>query len=180
MPVLHWIALVSALAGVQQPAELLPVGVIEVYGARRIAEQQILEALQLKVGDPFPDARVGREARMRVEAIPGVAQVRVTGGCCDRGKTTISVGIQERGQPALQFRAEPHGSVRLPDDIVKAGAAFDEAQEHAVLSGQAEEETLSLRPSNAANATRSSKPQRSHSSEHVDAVKRMLTGLYKS
>jgi hypothetical protein len=70
MRVLPWIALVSALAGVRPPAEMPPVGVIEVYGACRITERQILEALQLKVGDPFPDARVGREARMRVEAIP--------------------------------------------------------------------------------------------------------------
>jgi hypothetical protein len=117
-----------------------PIGVIEVYGTRRLSEQQIVEALQLKIGDPFPDARAGREARKRIEGIPGVAQARVIGGCCDNGKTTISVGIQEVGQPILQFRGEPHGSVRLPDDILKAGAAFDQAWEHAVLDGHAEDD----------------------------------------
>jgi hypothetical protein len=138
--VLHSIALLSFLAAVQPPAEMPAIGVIEVYGARRLTEQQVLGALQLKVSDPFPDARAGREARRRVEAIPGVAQARVNGVCCDRGKTIIFVGIQEVGQPALQFRVEPRGSMRLPDDIVKAGAAFEEAVARAVLSGHAEED----------------------------------------
>ena len=134
------IVLFTALAGVQPSSELPPIGVIEVYGARRLTEQQVLDALQLKIGDPVSSVRVGREARTRVEAIPGVAQVRVNGVCCDRGKTIIFVGIQEVGQPTAQFRAEPRGSVRLPDDIVKAGAAFDEAVARAVLSGHAEED----------------------------------------
>jgi hypothetical protein len=132
--------LVSLLAGVQPTGEMPPIGVIEVYGARRVTEQEILQALQLKVGDPFPTARAGREAKLRVNKIPGVAQVRLAGMCCNEGKTAMWIGIQEVGEPVLQFRDEPRGSIRLPDDVITAGAAFDEAVEQATLSGHTEDD----------------------------------------
>jgi hypothetical protein len=131
---------VSLLAGGQPAGKIPPIGVIEVYGARRVTEQQVLQASQLKVGDPFPSAAVVREAKARITKIPGVSEVRLTGGCCDEGQSTISIGIQEVGTAALRFRPEPRGSVRLPDDIVKAGAAFDEAWEQAILSGHTEDD----------------------------------------
>jgi len=137
---LQSLLLVSLLAGVQPAGEMPPIGVIEIYGARRVAEQQILQALHLRVGDPFPTADARRKAKARIIKIPGVSEVRLTGGCCDEGQSTISIGIQEVGTVALRFRAEPRGSVRLPDDIVRAGAAFDEAVEQAVLSGHAEDD----------------------------------------
>jgi hypothetical protein len=132
--------LVSLLAGVQPAGEMPPIGVIEVYGARRVTEQQVLQALQIKVGDPFPSTAVVREAKARITKIPGVSEVRLTGGCCDEGQSTISIGIQEVGAAALRFRAAPRGSVRLPDDIVKAGNAFDEAIGQAILSGHTEDD----------------------------------------
>jgi hypothetical protein len=137
---LQLILLVSLLAGMQPAGEVPPIGVIEVYGARRVTEQQILQALQLKVGDPFPPAAVVRQAKARITKIPGVSEVRLTGGCCDEGQSTLSIGIQEAGAAALRFRGEPRGSVRLPDDIVKAGDAFDKAMEQAVLSGHTEDD----------------------------------------
>src|SRR5579864_6998507 len=137
---LQLMLLVPLLIGVQPAGEMPPIGVIEVYGARRVTEQQILQASQLKLGDSFPSAAVVREAKARITKIPGVSEVRLTGGCCDEGQSTISIGIQEVGAAALRFRAEPRGSVRLPDDIVKAGAAFDEVMEQAVLSGHTEDD----------------------------------------
>jgi cell division septal protein FtsQ len=71
--------LVSIPAGVQPAGEMPPIGVIEVYGARRVTEQQILQALRLKVGDPFPSTAVVREAKARIAKIPGVSEVRLTG-----------------------------------------------------------------------------------------------------
>jgi hypothetical protein len=132
--------LMLSLAGAQPAGKMPPIGVIEVYGARHVTEQQILQALQLKVGDPFPTAAVVREAKARITKIPGISEVRLTGGCCDEGQSTISIGIQEAGAGALRFRGAPRGSVRLPDDVVKAGAAFDEAMEQAVLNGHAEDD----------------------------------------
>jgi cell division septal protein FtsQ len=76
---------VSLLAGVQPAVEMPPIGVIEIYGARRVSEQQILQTAQLKVGDPVPSAAVVREAKARLARIPGVSEVRLTGGCCDEG-----------------------------------------------------------------------------------------------
>jgi hypothetical protein len=68
--------LMSLLAGVQPAGEMPPIGVIEVYGAWRLTEQQILQALQLNVGDSFPSAAVVREAKARITKIPGVSEVR--------------------------------------------------------------------------------------------------------
>ena len=131
---LQSILLVSLLAGVQPQGAMPPIGIIDVYGATHVTEQDILQALQLKVGDPFPTARAGREAKLRVNKIPGVAQVRLSGMCCDEGKTVMWIGIQEVGEPVLQFRGEPRGSI-LPDDVITAGAAFDDALERRHSAG---------------------------------------------
>jgi hypothetical protein len=50
------------------------------------------------------------------------------------------VGIEERSSPALKFRAEPRGKVRLPPDVVREGAAFDKAFEGAIERGDAKED----------------------------------------
>jgi hypothetical protein len=41
----------SVLAAVPPAGEMPAIGVIEVYGARHVVEQQILQALQIKVGE---------------------------------------------------------------------------------------------------------------------------------
>jgi hypothetical protein len=120
-----------ALAGAQLP----PIGIIDLYGLRRTSERQVREALQLAEGDPLPAAR--DEVRKRLEALPGVAHAYVSGACCDAGKFVLFVGIQETGTPVPQFRRAPTGSVRLPDDIVRAGEALDAAVTDAVQRGVA-------------------------------------------
>ena len=115
-----------------------PIGIIEVYGARRVSEERIREALQIKEGDALP-LKSG-EVEQRVAAILGVRQVHLNTVCCDAGKSILYVGIQESGAGRLVFRAAPTGSIRLPEEIVQAGQALDRALMEAVQRGDAEED----------------------------------------
>jgi hypothetical protein len=52
----------------------------------------------------------------------------------------VYVGIEEKGTPALRFNAPPNGKARLPDDVLRAGAAFDAAFAKAVERGDFQED----------------------------------------
>ena len=122
-------------------AQIPPIGIIDLYGLRSVPEQQVRAALQLGEGDSFPASKA--EVERRLATIPGVMRARISGVCCDAGRSIVFIGIEEAGSPVPRFRAEPTGAVRLPDDIVQAGAALDKAQMAAVLRGDAGEDQSS-------------------------------------
>ena len=72
-----------------------PIGIVDVYGARRVSKAQIREALKVKEGDSVPLNRVAVEKR--AAAIPGVLRVHLDIVCCDSGKSILYVGIDEGG-----------------------------------------------------------------------------------
>jgi hypothetical protein len=115
------------------------VGIVDFYGLREITEIQVREALRIVEGDTITESTL-RGAEKRVRALPGVSNARVDGVCCDNGKTTVYVGIEEKGTPAVHFNPPPKGHTRLPDDVVRAGAAFDAAFEKAVERGDFQED----------------------------------------
>ena len=75
--------LASLLFASQDP-QIPPIGIIDFYGLRGVTEQQVREALQIKEGDPVSVDR--KEARRRLEALPGVAEARLSLVCCEAGK----------------------------------------------------------------------------------------------
>ena len=132
------IAIVLALP-LAQAAQTPLIGIIEVYGNRRVPDQAILTALQLHEGDPIPDDMDA--IRRRLAGVPGVAETRVSGICCDEGPgVPLSVGVREVGQAGLAFRPEPTGPDRLPREITDAGDTFDKALQDAVVRGAVEED----------------------------------------
>lgn len=133
--------LASVVAAAQQ---LPPIGIIDFYGLRTVTAEQARKALQLKEGDAVPKSKADREAlEKRLAALPNVAQARVSFVCCDdaNGKTMLYVGILEKGQSFLRFRAAPKGAVRLPAGIVETGENFSEAVMRAVQNGDAEDDS---------------------------------------
>lgn len=110
------------------------VGIVDFYGLRQITVAQVRQALGIAEGDTVTESTL-RNAEKRLRALPGVSDARVDGVCCESGRTSVYVGIQEKGTPGVQFNPPPQGHARLPDDVVRAGAAFDAAFENAVSHG---------------------------------------------
>lgn len=129
------LCLVAALALQDAPP---PIGLIEIYGLRHVAEAPVREAVALKAGDTFPDS--DKDIIAKIERVPGVAQARLNGVCCNDGRMVLFVGIRETGTPGMTFNPAPHGNAKLPEDVVKAGADFDQAFMAAVTRGDAEED----------------------------------------
>jgi hypothetical protein len=76
----------------------------------------------------------------RIERVPGVAEARLNGVCCNDGRMVLFVGVRETGTTGLTFQPTPRGTARLPGDIVKAGADFEQSFMAAVMRGEAEED----------------------------------------
>src|SRR6059036_1136435 len=135
---MSWLIFLALLLPASQDPQIPPIGIIDFYGLRSVSERQAREALQLKEGDTLSGER--KEARQRLESLPGVKEARVHLVCCDAGKIILYVGIAERGAPSLQFRPAPQGKVRLPRDITQAGDDIQNANMNAVLKGNAGED----------------------------------------
>ena len=121
------------------PQQNAVVGIVDFYGLRQITEAQIRQALRLVEGDTITEATL-RNAEKRLRTLSGVSDARVDGVCCDDGKTIVYVGIEEKSTQGLRFNAPPKGHARLPDEVVRAGAAFDAAFEKAVARGNVQED----------------------------------------
>ncbi len=115
-----------------------PIGLVEIYGLRHVAEAPVRQAVGLQAGDAFPESV--NEIVSRIERVPGIAEARLNGVCCNDGRMVLFVGIRETGTPGTTFRPAPHGTARLPEDLVKAGADFEQAFMTAITRGEAEED----------------------------------------
>src|SRR5262245_53152772 len=115
-----------------------PIGIVEIYGLRHVAAAPVHEAVGLMPSDPFPESN--RDIITRIERVPGVAEARLNGVCCNDGRMILFVGIRETGTAATTFNPAPTGAARLPDDVVKEGAEFDKTFMAAVTRGDAEED----------------------------------------
>jgi hypothetical protein len=116
------------------------IGVIDFYGLRTVSESKAREALRLKEGDAPPESTL--PAQLRLEAIPGVLQSRLIFVCCNAGKATLYVGLEEKGSPATRFRAAPFGAAHLYADVLEAGAAYEKAYSEAEQLGEMGEDEL--------------------------------------
>jgi hypothetical protein len=114
------------------------IGIIDFYGLRSVSEQQAREALQIKEGGAVPESR--EEIERRLEALPNVLQARLTFVCCEAGKTIVYVGLKERGAPTLRFHSAPHGTAKLPDNMLQAEDALSNAVTRAVEKGDVAED----------------------------------------
>ncbi len=139
------LTLVLALAGSLVAAQIPPIGIIDFYGLTHTTEQQIRDALQIREGTTLPESDAAARqtieaAKQRIRALPGVRGVQVNLVCCDAGRSILYVGIVEAGGNATTFAPPPRGSVRLHDDVIRAGDAFDEALQAAVMNGRSAED----------------------------------------
>ena len=135
---MSWLIFLALLLPASQDPQFPPIGIIDFYGLRSISERQVRESLQIKEGDSL--SAEPKEAKRRLESLPGVAEAHIGLVCCDAGKAILFVGILEKGTPSLQFRPAPQGKVRLPQDVAQAGDDFQKAWSDAILKGNSGED----------------------------------------
>lgn len=118
------------------------IGIIDFYGLHELTAGQLRSQLTFKVGDPITlgDHGFFDASKKKLLMVPGVSNARVNVVCCSNGLPGVFVGVEETGAPVMHFRAEPTGSVRLPPDILKTSAEFEQVFMKAVMSGHASED----------------------------------------
>jgi hypothetical protein len=114
------------------------VGVIEVYGARKVSVKKIRSALGISEGGVLPISR--EDAEERISKIPGIVASRIEAACCDGRNTILYVGVQERDAPHFEFRPAPTGEIALPEDIVNNYQAFLDAVTASIRGRNADED----------------------------------------
>lgn len=123
----------------------LHVGIIDFYGLRKVSASQVRSALAFKEGDTISLAGDGPPAILkasenRVAQLPGVVRARTELVCCDHNRAIVYVGVEERGARMMHLRAAPHGTARLPPDIVQSGVELSRALWLAVQRDDAAED----------------------------------------
>lgn len=114
------------------------IGVIEIYGVRKVSLKKIKSALGVSEGDVLPVSR--EDAEDRIGEIPGVVASRIEAACCEDRKMVLYVGVEERDAPHFEFRPTPSGDAALPEDIVNNYHALMEAVAGSIRGHNADED----------------------------------------
>lgn len=114
-------------------AQSREIGIIDFYGARTVPVARLQTALGIRPGDSVTPAL--DQAVERLQAVPGVQHAAIDAVCCEEGKTTLYVGIEETGTPAMTFDPAPTGDILLPAEILQAAEAFEAAFAEAMKAG---------------------------------------------
>lgn len=120
------------------PAQGPKVGVVEIFGLRKIAPEKVRKALGVLEGGPLPASRVDVEERL--EAIEGVVRASVEAVCCLDKQAILYVGIEERGSPHFEVRLPPGKEIALPGEVLEEWTSFTTSLSLALRKGTAEED----------------------------------------
>jgi 2',3'-cyclic-nucleotide 2'-phosphodiesterase (5'-nucleotidase family) len=115
------------------------IGILDFYGLRKVTQQQLRSALDLKEGDRVPRSASDLYAAVtRLKGVPGVVSARLEPVCCDeQGRSILFVGIEEKGAPRFRYHPPPSGDVSLPAEWVGTYHRYEEALAEAVQKGDA-------------------------------------------
>lgn len=108
-----FLALAAGLASAQAPK----IGEINFYGLRKVSGEKLLSTLAIRSGDTLPPSKGDLEERLG--EVSGVLDARIEAVCCQGAGAALFIGIEERGAPHFNTRAEPAGSAVLPDDLLE-------------------------------------------------------------
>ena len=116
-------------------AQLPRVGNINFYGLHSVLPEQILTAAHLASGDTLPASRI--ELEDRIIGLPDVMDAHVQSVCCEGDRTTLFIGIRERGDADVEFRVPPSGPATLPEDLMTRYRKYSGAAMRVEVSGGA-------------------------------------------
>ena len=116
-------------------AQLPRVGNINFYGLHSLLPEQILTAAHLASGDTLPASRI--ELEDRIIGLPDVMDAHVQSVCCEGDRTTLFIGIRERGEADVEFRVPPSGPATLPEDLMTRYRKYSGAAMRVEVNGGA-------------------------------------------
>lgn len=131
-------ALLLPVASAQTVQKGPVIGTIDFYGLRKVTEAKVRQALGVREGGALPSSKGDVEEKL--DQIPGVVQSHLEAICCDAGKITLYVGIEERGGTHFELHETPDGDAMLPDEINSAYRRFLEAYSAAARYGYTKED----------------------------------------
>lgn len=105
------------------PAQISPtVGLIEIYGLRKVPEARVRKALGIAEGGKLP----GNKAQVedRIAEVPGIVAASLTAACCAEGKAILYVGVEEKGAHYFEVRTPPEQDIDLPALITDSYRKF--------------------------------------------------------
>jgi len=114
------------------------IGTLDFYGLRKVPEAKARQALGVREGDALPPSKGDVEGRL--DALPGIVQSHLEAICCDNGKITLYVGIEERGAAHFELHDVPDGDAALPEEIDAAYRRFLDAFGAAARQGYTKED----------------------------------------
>jgi hypothetical protein len=107
--------LALALCWAARAEDITPrIGVIEVYGARKVSVQKIKSALGANAGGALPSREAAED---RIDKISGVVASRVEAVCCEQQNLLVYVGVEERDAPHIEYHPEPTLKLTLPVEL---------------------------------------------------------------
>jgi hypothetical protein len=129
----------ACLCRAQAVVDVSPhIGLIEVFGERKISAQKIRAALAAKVGDPLPASEAAED---RVNKLSGILASRLEATCCaNDGKMILYVGVEERDSPHLEFHPAPTGEARLSNALYDDYLSLLESVEGSIRGRNADED----------------------------------------
>jgi hypothetical protein len=110
------------------------VGVVEIYGARKVSLRKIRAAIGVEDGSPLPPSKGDIEDKL--DKISGIVASRLEASCCFDGKSILYVGIEEKDSPHFEFRPEPDGDITLPSEITQLYSDFLDSVDQSMRIGQ--------------------------------------------
>jgi hypothetical protein len=119
-------------------AQTPTIGIIEIYGARKVPAAEIRKVAGVAPGAKLPGSKYTVEERL--QELDGVEVASLEAACCDEGKVILYIGIQESGGPALTFREHPTESPDFPEAVQTAYSQFLEHVREAGRSGGGSED----------------------------------------
>src|SRR5579884_3957818 len=114
------------------------IGEINFYGLRKVSEASVRAALGVREGDRLPPSKGDVEERL--DHIPGVVESHLEAVCCEAGKVTLFVGIEERGAIHFELHDPPDGDAMLPEVVNSAYRRFLNAYDEATRLGYTKED----------------------------------------
>jgi hypothetical protein len=92
------------------------IGIIEVFGARKITPEKLKRALNIAEGAALPQSK--GDAEDKLISMDDVVHADIEAVCCDQGKAILYIGIEERGGVRYEARTPPtNEELKLPDEI---------------------------------------------------------------